>query len=337
MVGRFGVVPLTPVVLAVSIEGPSPGLVRRQPAYAFYISMAMDRVVRALFAGAFLLVGASAGGAQTLRGSPVAMLKQNRIAHQHDYTFLQTSAEVRRFVERGLLVRLSGNANYQLASVSHPYARPAVKTFVERLAAQYRAACGEKLVVTSLTRPEREQPRNASDLSVHPAGMAVDLRVSRKRSCRSWLEKTTLSLEKRGVLEATRERNPSHYHVALYPEQYGDYLGRVAGTAPAKTTRVATNNPAPRVELPTLIEVSTPVIEGVDPKLAEPANVAPATESDEPELTSHRVLRGETLWSIARRAGTTVNALKELNGLKSSQIVVGQVIAVPTAAGADGS
>jgi hypothetical protein len=139
----------------------------------------MHRAVTPIVAGALLVSSAAAAGAQTLRGSPVAMARQNRIALEHDYSFLQTSAEVRRFVELGLLERLSGNANYELVSVSHPYARPAVKLFVERLSAQYRSACGERLVVTSLTRPVREQPRNASDLSVHPAGMAVDLRISK--------------------------------------------------------------------------------------------------------------------------------------------------------------
>jgi hypothetical protein len=147
---------------------------------------------------------------QTLRGSPRAMQKQNRVALEHDYTFLQTSAQVRRFVELELLVHMPGNQDYVLASVSHAVARPAVKLFVERLAAQYRAACGERLVVTSLTRPVREQPRNASNLSVHPAGMAVDLRVPGKASCRSWLERTLMSLERQGVLDAIRENRPPH-------------------------------------------------------------------------------------------------------------------------------
>ena len=149
------------------------------------------------------------------------MQRQNRIAQQHDYTFLRTSSQVRRFVSSGYLERLNGNADYELARVSHPYARPAVRLFVERLANQYRAACGEKLVVTSLTRPVLEQPRNASDLSVHPAGMAVDLRISRKRSCVKWLEKTLLSLEKQGVLDVTQTwagfRLPIDVNLAAVP------------------------------------------------------------------------------------------------------------------------
>ncbi len=161
---------------------------------------------------------------QTLRGSPAAVALQYRIAQEHDFTFLRTSAQVRRFAEQGYLVRVPGNANYALARVSHPYARPEVKLFIERLSAQYRAACGEQLVVTSLTRPLNAQPANASSRSVHPTGMAIDLRVSQRASCRRWLETTLLSLERQGVLSATRERRPPHYHVSVFPRQYARYV-----------------------------------------------------------------------------------------------------------------
>ena len=136
------------------------------------------------------------------------MMRQKRVAEDHDFTFLRTSSEVRRFVSLGLLVRVKGDADHHLHRVSFPYARPEVRTFVQRIARQYRAACGEKLVVTSLTRPKNRQPRNSSHLSVHPTGMAVDLRRSDKRACRSWIEDTLLYLEGAGVLDATRERRP---------------------------------------------------------------------------------------------------------------------------------
>jgi LysM repeat protein len=41
------------------------------------------------------------------------------------------------------------------------------------------------------------------------------------------------------------------------------------------------------------------------------------------------VNRGDTLWSIARRHGTSVEVLKAVNNLRSSSIVAGQVIRVP--------
>ncbi|MGH7459434.1 MAG: DUF5715 family protein, partial [Longimicrobiales bacterium] len=156
--------------------------------------------------GLMILAGASAAGAQSLKGSRAAMMRQNNIAHQQDFTFLRTAADVRRFVESGLLVPLRGNAHYKVAGVSFPYARDAVKLFVERVATQYHSACGEKLVVTSLTRPLSRQPRNAHELSVHPTGMAADFRISRKASCRNWMESTLRDLERARTLDATRER-----------------------------------------------------------------------------------------------------------------------------------
>lgn len=177
-----------------------------------------------------LLTAQSVANAQSLRGSSAAMREQQRIAQEHDFTYLNTSADVQRFVDLELLVPVPGNADYGLTRLSFPYARPEVRLFIERLASQYRAACGERLVVTSLTRPLNRQPRNASRRSVHPTGMALDLRVSSNASCRNWLNSALLSLEASGVINATRERNPPHFHVAVYPNPYRQHVARVAGS-----------------------------------------------------------------------------------------------------------
>jgi hypothetical protein len=147
------------------------------------------------------------------------------VARQHDYTYIQSSQQVRRFVDAGYLVRVRSTSNYTVkAGVPFPYSRPEVALFIERLGEQYRSACGETLVVTSLTRPTSRQPRNASPRSVHPTGMALDLRRSSRNACRSWLEGALMHLEGQGVLEATYERRPPHYHVALFPTQYDAYV-----------------------------------------------------------------------------------------------------------------
>ncbi|MDH3271422.1 MAG: DUF5715 family protein, partial [Gemmatimonadota bacterium] len=143
---------------------------------------------------------------------------------QHDFTYIDTASRVRFFAERGWLVRVTPNENFELHAVSFPYAREEVELFIRRLSAQYRRACGERLVVTSLTRPTTRQPRNASDRSVHPTGMALDVRYSWDRNCRTWLEDVLTSLEGQGVLEATLERRPRHYHIALFPKQYAGYV-----------------------------------------------------------------------------------------------------------------
>jgi hypothetical protein len=164
--------------------------------------------------------------AQTLLGSHESLLRQNEEAREHDFTYLRTASDVRDYIQQGLLVRLGGNSDYELAGdeVSFPYARPEVKTFVERLSDQYHSACGERLVVTSLTRPITRQPANASAISVHPTGMAIDLRRSDSSGCRLWLETVLLDLENKGVIEATREQYPPHYHVAVFPNPYLQYV-----------------------------------------------------------------------------------------------------------------
>jgi hypothetical protein len=154
------------------------------------------------------------------------MDKQVKVARQSDYTFFRTADQLRRSVDQGDLVVVSEGRDYDLAGVSFPYALPELLLLVERLSGQYREACGEKLVVTSLARPRSHQPANASPRSVHQAGMAMDLRRSRLVKCRRWLEATLVTLERRGVLEATYEARPPHYHVAVFPESYRKYVQR---------------------------------------------------------------------------------------------------------------
>jgi hypothetical protein len=246
---------------------------------------------------------------QALRGSRSSVDRQYDVAVRHDFTFLETGRDVSRFVEKGLLTPVRGNVDYELEGVSFPYARPAVRTLVERLSAQYRASCGEKLVVTSLTRPAVRQPRNASDLSVHPAGMAVDLRVSRSAKCRSWLERTLLGLERSDVLDATRERTPAHYHVAVFPREYTAYVARLERHA----THLA-SGAAGAAE---------------SPGASDEGDRGPSIAQDDGSI-DYRVHAGDTLWSIAREHGTTVDELLELNDLRSSRILPGQVLLVPT-------
>ncbi len=223
------------------------------------------------------------------------MDRQTAQASRHDYTYLGTASHVQRFVELGLLTRVSSNQNFTVRRVSFPYARAEVVLFLNRLGSQYTAACGEPLVVTSLTRPKSRQPRNASDRSVHPTGMAVDLRRSNNSNCRRWLEDVLLHLEDQKVLEATRERRPPHYHVAVFPKAYAAYVDRIT-RGQAQATRVAT-----------------------------------AGSSTSDSAGRHRVRRGETLWDLAQRYGTTVSQLRSLNGMGGSRILAGQTLKVPLA------
>jgi hypothetical protein len=184
----------------------------------------MYRTMAALVGILVLPAALAADVGVTLRGSPESMVRQNQVARQSAYAFHRTPEQIRDAVEAGELVRLEGNEDYALLPMGFPVALPEVKLFVERLGAQFREACGDRLVVTSLTRAASRQPPNAHPLSVHPAGMAVDLRVPRTASCRSWLDATLLGMEQRGLIDATLENRPPHYHVAVFPRPYLAYV-----------------------------------------------------------------------------------------------------------------
>lgn len=176
----------------------------------------------------------------SLRGSPASMVQQHNVALEHGLSFYQTEEEIRNAAAEGELVQLPGDENYEVADfVDLPYVHPAARTFVERTAALYREACGEQLVVTSGVRAIANQPPNAHALSVHPAGMAVDLRVSPVEECRQWLENKLLALEQQGVLNGIREFRPPHYHVAIFPEPYIAYVEAQRAAEAAETEPAA--------------------------------------------------------------------------------------------------
>ena len=197
-----------------------------------------------IFASCVVAVPASVSAANaTLHGSHGSMERQNHIASVNDFSFLRSASDIRHLVDLGLLVPVADNANYRLADVSYPYTRPSTATFIQRLGSQYHDACGERMVVTSLTRPLDEQPRNASPLSVHPTGMAVDLRVPATTTCRTWLIDALLGLENKGVLDVTREYHPPHLHVALFPQRYlayaAPFIARDSALAAAQAQQAA--------------------------------------------------------------------------------------------------
>ncbi len=201
--------------------------------------MPMSRIRQTVLAAAaaqLILLVCTPVSAQSLRGSPSSVDRMYNRAVNNGIYFYKTDDGVRRAADEGRFLRLSGNANYKVHDVSFPYVRPATYTFVTRLAAQYRRACGEKLVVTSATRPKTSQPWNSHARSVHPTGMAIDLRKPAGQ-CRTWLRETLLSLERAGLLEATEEYRPPHFHVAVFARPYEQYVKRRGGTvATAKAT-----------------------------------------------------------------------------------------------------
>ncbi len=200
----------------------------------------MKFAVPASLLAVLLVLPGRAAMASELAGSPASMVHQHAVAVEEDYTFLRTPADVRKLVDAGKLVPVKPTADYTLSGVSYPYTRPEVLSFVEHFAAAYHAATGDRLVVTSLTRPLVKQPANAHALSVHPAGMAVDLRVPANDDDRRFLESALLSMENAGLLDVTREHHPSHFHVAVFAPKFEPYAALLDSvTALERSTRLA--------------------------------------------------------------------------------------------------
>lgn len=278
--------------------------------------------------------------AQTLKGSRNSMERQYQVAMANGYGFAQTARYVNEFVSAGDLVRVSGNRNFELHDVSYPYARAPVKSFIEQISAQYFAHCGEKLTVTSLTRPIDKQPNNAASDSVHPTGMAVDLRIPALGKCRTWLERTLLGMEAADVLDVTRERNPPHYHVAVFPEvvralaetgtsisseyivRRGDSLSRISTITGVSVAQLKANNGLRNDMIIAGQKLQVPAA------ASKPMNTSRVNEVASFAEMSHRVSRGDTLWRIAKRYGTSVDTISEDNKLAGDALQIGQVLKI---------
>lgn len=318
---------------------------------------------------ALLLIVSTTGVAQTLRGSPGSVDRMYRQARSQDLRFAESASAIRNAYQDGGLMRLEGNANYTLHDVSYPYVVPSTHVFVARLASQYRAACGEPMVVTSAIRPTSMRLRNGVSNSVHPTGMAVDLRKPRSSRCLRWLRSTLLSLEAGGVLDAVEERNPPHFHVAVFPSQYRQYVSRrtdgqvqvATAPSPSRMSSGGGEAGAYRVrrgdslwEIARQNEVSVAALRAENnllgseieagqslriPGDAEPAPTptpllattaaSPSASSEAPPDRTYRVRPGDSLWEIARRNGVTVASLQAANGVSGPRIRAGQTLRIP--------
>jgi hypothetical protein len=191
--------------------------------------------------------------AADFKGTPAKMERQHEIAVEESYSFLRTAADVKRLVASGALVPVTANADFTLSGVSFPFARPEVRSFIEHFAAQYHDSTGEGLVVTSLTRPEVAQPKNAHVLSVHPAGMAVDLRVPATTGARAWFDRALAAMQRDGLIDVTREHTPPHYHIAVFAEKWLPFAARADSREAVERTRLTTTEAA-KVPVPSAPE-----------------------------------------------------------------------------------
>ena len=154
--------------------------------------------------------------AQSLRGSQESVDHLYLVARASGLQFYATVTSARRAVAAGEFVELNGNNDYAPKNrMQLPYATAETRAYIEHLGAEYHSACGERLVVTSALRPMSRRPRNGSVKSVHPTGIAFDVRKPKRRMCRDWLRQLLLQHEREGAIEATEEFHPPHFHIVV--------------------------------------------------------------------------------------------------------------------------
>lgn len=250
---------------------------------------------------------------EDLHGSRQSVEKMYEFALSHRMPFYLTPVNVDDAVARGKLVALAGDSTYELTrGVGFAYSTREAKQFVLAFAPQYLAACGVPLTVTSAARPMSRQPHNANPHSVHPTGIAVDIRRPSAGPCLTWVRGALANLEERGVVEATEEHHPVHLHVAVLIQ------------------------PGAKVLLPNLVktvvarQVTTPAVPVTtvagaagDVKVVAGAKDAPKSPH------SYTVRQGDTMWDIANRSGVSMAELRKANAHIASTLKPGITLVLP--------
>ena len=258
-----------------------------------------------------------------LRGSQESVQKMWDFATTHSLTFYQTPRDIDQAVADGKLVPLTGDASYELTrGVAFSYATREAKQFVAAFAPQYLAACGTPLVVTSAARPTNRQPRNSNPYSVHPTGIAIDLRRPPAGPCQRWLRSALAELEEQGYVEATEERRPVHLHVAVLTEP-----GKIAALPPLASEALAGTSRVQRSNGEIAARPAAAAVRVSNP----PARTASRTADDAIRGRTYRVREGDTLWDVAQRSGVSVRALARANR-RSQRAVLrpGTILKLPT-------
>jgi LysM repeat protein len=256
---------------------------------------------------------------QDLHGSKESVEKMYDFATSHGMTFYLTQTNIDDAIARGRLVPLTGDSTYELTrGVGFSYSTREARAFVQAFAPQYLTACGAPLTLTSAARPTSKQPHNANPHSVHPTGIAVDIRRPYRGPCLDWVRTALTELERKGIIEATEEHHPVHLHIAvLVPPG-----GRVA--LPNMTAGLVAQRPQVPVQ-------SASQVMGASS--GEVSLVTPPAIPAAPGQRTYVVRQGDTLWDIANKLGVTVDALTRANNLKKKSLNPGTTLLVPTRTG----
>jgi nucleoid-associated protein YgaU len=93
-----------------------------------------------------------------------------------------------------------------------------------------------------------------------------------------------------------------------------------AGGEPSTTRAATADGNAPYQPLP-----------GIAQPDSYPESPAAGTQSNTAAASiSHTVVSGDSLWSLSRKHGTTIEAIQSANGLSNTNIRTGQILTIPS-------
>ncbi|MEQ8822289.1 MAG: peptidoglycan DD-metalloendopeptidase family protein [Sumerlaeia bacterium] len=162
-----------------------------------------------------------------------------------------------------------------------------------------------------------------------------DFRTSQRKIARRWVQRIGHWLATAGLVALTSASaaNPAGFYHTVQPGETLDRIAqryRVPIYQIARANRIGLNvepSPGARLWVPGARQASTP--KPLTRVVATPAPAAAAPARSTPGI--YTVRKGDSLWKIAQNSGTTVDALKSLNGLSGNNLAVGQQLRLPGA------
>lgn len=123
-------------------------------------------------------------------------------------------------------------------------------------------------------------------------------------------------------------REPEPQGATEYTVQKGDYFFSIARKFNVTAADIARANPgvdSTRLQIGQVLKIPAA---GASDRVSAAPGTGPSAGTE-----IYTVKKGDTLTQIARRYGTTVEAVKEMNGLVTDRIIINQKLKVPALAG----
>jgi hypothetical protein len=182
--------------------------------------------------GFLLLFSGVLSGQDSLKGSPNALLEQNRVADKENLSRLESEREISRFVQLRLLVSIP-NGSYGIRvdprlERSRRYCRPWTIEFLKDLGTRFQKEFKKTLQVNSCVRDIetqedlRDRNGNAAKTSgprasSHLTGATVDIsRLGLSRKEQEFIRGRLLIHERANRIEATEENQQKVWHIMVY-------------------------------------------------------------------------------------------------------------------------